>query len=178
MFSSLVYSIFLFYQLIFLGGSVQYNASVQEINQLIDRGLYKESFIILSKIRNETIFDNPQLSELAYVLSLKLPVNTFRYDIQKEKLTYSEKGIYLARRNKLEEANHFLRAGILSTSTDDSLVKLFEIYAHFNRNRVYKRRNPSTTNMYISRQVNTKLDHNDAILVLDLMKKKEKLLNY
>jgi hypothetical protein len=160
-----------------LGGSVQYNASVQEINQLIDRGLYKESFIILSKIRNETIFDNPQLAELAYVLSLKLPVNTFRYDIQKEKLTYREKGIYLARRYKLEEANHFLRAGILSTSTDDSLVKLFEIYAHFNRNRVYKR-NPSTANMYISRQVNTKLDHNDAILVLDLMKKKEKLLNY
>jgi hypothetical protein len=111
------------------------------------------------------------------VLSLKLPANAFRYDIQKEKLTYSEKGIYLARRNKLEEANHFLRAGILSTSTDDSLVKLFEIYAHFNRNRVYKR-NPSKTNMYISRQVNTKLDHNDAILVLDLMKKKEKLLNY
>ena len=177
MFSTLVYSLFLFYQLIFLGGSVQYNASIQKINQLIDRGLYIESFTKLSKIRNETIFDNPQLAELAYVLSLKLPVNTFRYDIQKEKLTNREKGIYLARINKIEEANHFLRAGILSTSTDDSLVKLFEIYAHFNRNLIYKR-NPSRTNITIASQLNSKLDHNDAILVLDLMKKKEKLLNY
>ena len=177
MFSTLVYSFFLFYQLIFLGGSVQYNASVKEINQLIDRGFYIESYNKLSKIRNETIFDNPQLAELAYVLSLKLPLNTFQFDSQKEKLTHSEKGIYLARRNRLEEANNFLRAGILSQNTDDSLVKLFEIYAYLNRNRILKR-NPSTTNRYISSQLNSKLDHNDAILVLDLMKKKEKLLNY
>jgi len=177
LFSTLIYSLFLFYQLIFLGGSVQYNTSVQEINQLIERGFYKESYLKIKKIRNETIFDNPQMSKLAYVLSLKLPANSIHFDVSREKLSYAEKGILSARENHVRQTNQYMKAGILLNSTDDSLVKLFEIYAHLNRSTIRKNISLHPSNS-VSKQLNSKLAHNDAILVLDLMKKKEKLLNY
>jgi len=177
LFSTLIYSLFLFYQLIFLGGSVQYNTSVQEINQLIERGFYKESYLKIKKIRNETIFDNPQMSKLAYVLSLKLPANSIHFDVSRENLSYAEKGILSARENQVRQTNQYMKAGILLNSTDDSLVKLFEIYAHLNRSTIRKNISLHPSNS-VSKQLNSKLAHNDAILVLDLMKKKEKLLNY
>lgn len=161
----------------FLGGSVQYNARIQEINQLIDRGSYKESYLKLQKIRNETIFANPQLSELAYVLSLKLPANSISFDIQKERLSYAEKGILSARSHDLKQTNQYIKAGILLNTSDDSLVKLYEIYAHLNQ-KTYHSGNSIKAENIISSATSAKLAHNDAILVLDLMKKKEKLLNY
>lgn len=160
-----------------MGGSVQYNSSVQEINQLVERGFYKESYVKLKKIRNETIFDNPQMSKLAYVLSLKLPANSTHFDVLREKLSYAEKGILSARENHLRQTNQYMKAGILLNSTDDSLVKLFEIYAHLNRTTIRKNISSRPINS-ISKQLNSKLAYKDAILVLDLMKKKEKLLNY
>lgn len=160
-----------------MGGSVQYNSSVQEINQLVERGSYKESYLKLKKIRNETIFDNPQMSKLAYVLSLKLPANSIHFDDLHEKLSFAEKAILSARKNHLRQTSQFMKAGILLNSTDDSLVKLFEIYAHINRTTIRKNISPRPTNS-ISKQLNSKLAYKDAILVLDLMKKKEKLLNY
>jgi hypothetical protein len=160
-----------------LGGSVQYNTSVQEINQLIERGFYKESYLKIKKIRNETIFDNPQMSKLAYVLSLKLPANSIHFDVSRENLSYAEKGILSARENQVRQTNQYMKAGILLNSTDDSLVKLFEIYAHLNRSTIRKNISLHPSNS-VSKQLNSKLAHNDAILVLDLMKKKEKLLNY
>jgi hypothetical protein len=160
-----------------LGGSVQYNNTVKEINQLVDQGLYKESYLKLKKIRNETIFDNQQLSELAYVLSLKLPSNSIKFDIQKEKLSYAEKGILFAREKDFKKTNEYIKAGIILNTQDDSLVKLYEIYEHLNQ-LTFDKPNLKSTNIIISTQLSSKLTHNDAILVLDLMKKKEKLLNY
>lgn len=177
MFSTLLYSLFLFYQLIFLGGSVQYNSKVHEINELVKLGLYKESYWKVQRIQQEHIFNNPQITDIAYVLSLKLPVGKIPMSNMDGQLTKSEKGILLGRKFDFLHAKAYFKAGILEDSSNDSLIKLFEIYAHLNQGHP---RFPSSSPKHLaeSTHLKAKMDPKDAILVLDLMKKKEKLLNY
>ncbi|MHA8049921.1 hypothetical protein V7S79_02275 [Aquirufa sp. ROCK-SH2] len=171
MFSTYFYISILIFQLFISDNAGYYNQNVSKINQLIDKKEFHKAYSEISRVEKSTIFNNHEINQLKILLSIKLNIETKEL-LKIHELKNFQLPIVLSKIGKTKEALVFLRKDIIKMN-NDSLIKLFEVYALERSQTKNKIKSNSPVKQYDS-----SLDNTDALALLDLMKKKEKFLSY
>ena len=178
MFPTLFYIFVLFYEGLFSSSSEKYNALIGQVNQQIIAKNYSKALNNARLIKRSTIFVNPEIERLIAILDLKKQSNS------KEHLTISlnsntmENDILLSHFSALEGNSKKgladLHHSIILNGNVDTLVKSYEFYAFYFPQNKLKKQARSTQMISQSQKINTQ----EALSLLDLMKKKQKNLIY
>ena len=170
MFPSYFYIFILFYQLFFSDNSGLYNQKINEVNHLITSKEFNKAFIIITKIKKSTIFENTNLSNCSTLLAIKLD-SELKEVLKYSKLTNFQRAIILSKLKKNNSALSFLKSEI-TFNNNDSLIKLYEIFSSIKPDNLASKKTLNGQNLFITN------NETEALILLDLMKKKEKFLKY
>ena len=174
MFSTLLYIVILAYQNIYSVSSEVYNTRIIEINNLLFSQKYELGVKSIKQLQEKTLFTNDELINRLQLINIKS--NHFS-DNSISKIDYTRTGIdelinisiLLSKDQKNEIAQSLLKKAIINKASTDSLIIFYELFSSHNtmRNRIFK----NTSNKRI-----VQWNANEALQLLDLMKKNEKLL--
>lgn len=174
MFSTLLYIAILAYQNVYSVSSGHYNASVMEINNLLFSKKYELGVNSIKKLQENTLFTNDELENRLQLLSIKSHRIS---DNGISKIDYLSTDIHdlinvsilLSKNQKNEMAQSLLKKAIANKPSSDSIIIFYELISSHNnlQSRIYK----NSINMRVSQW-----NANEALQLLDLMKKNEKLL--
>lgn len=178
MFPTLFYIFVLFYEGLFSSSSEKYNVQIEQINKQILAKNYVQALNNARLIKRSTVFVNPEIEKLIAILDLK------KQSKAKEQLAISlnsntmENDILLshfsAREGNSTKGLADLHRSIILNGNVDTLVKSYELYAfYFPQNKL---KNQARSNQMISQT--QKINTQEALSLLDLMKKKQKNLIY
>jgi len=179
MFSTLFYLFLLFYEGLFSKSTSEYNAEIVQLNEHIEKRQYPKALISAKSILHSRLFNNPEIE--AIVATLELTDKEFSKQ-KSDRVSISGNSInndilkshYLARYGESSNGLADLHQSIVQNGQVDTLIKAYELYAfHFPQNRVKKKSN-SAQMMNQTQKINTQ----EALSLLDLMKKKQKNLIY
>jgi hypothetical protein len=160
----------LFYQLFFSDNSGFYNQKINEVNKLITLKEYKKAFIIITDIKKTTIFENSNLNNCSILLAIKLD-SELKDALKLTNLTNFQKAIILTKLKRNTSTLSFLKSEI-TFKNNDSLIKLYEIFSSIKPDLLYSKKTLNRQNLLITN------NETEALILLDLMKKKEKFLIY
>ena len=172
MFSSIFYIIILFFQSFYAESNFGYNQQIKQINNLVSQRDFREAYELIKALEEKSVFTNNDLTRMRRSLALKVHNN--QIDIFENPRTLNDYVIYSLRlfKNKNYKTSLTFCKSIIvkQPAASDSLIKLFEIisvHAPVN-NQFNLQRNQQTSfkNMRL----------NEAMNLLDLMKRKEKSL--
>jgi hypothetical protein len=178
MFPTLFYIFILFFEGLFNTSSKQYNVAIAEINQQVLAKNYKQALIGAKSIKKATIFVNPEIERLIAVLELKSRKN----GIEKQALALNSQSMdidillshFSANAGSQQKGLIDLQNSIKKNGNVDTLVKTYELYAfNFHQNKL-KKQAKSTQMISQTQKINTQ----EALSLLDLMKKKQKNFIY
>jgi flagellar biosynthesis chaperone FliJ len=178
MFSTLFYLFLLFYDGLFAKSSEEYNAQITQLNKQIATHQYKKALHNAESIQKLSLFTNPEIEHLIAVLKLK----THQHTNQTKLILIKDQSInndilysyYMALNGNSKEGYADLHRSIIQNGNVDTLVKAFELYTiNFPQNKLKKQSN-SAQMISQSQKINTQ----EALSLLDLMKKKQKNLIY
>ena len=178
MFPTLFYIFILFYEGLFNTSSKQYNVAIAEINQQVQAKNYKQALIGAKSIKKATLFVNPEIERLIAVLELKSRKN----GIEKQALALNSQSMdidillshFAANAGSQQKGLVDLQNSIKKNGNVDTLVKTYELYAfNFHQNKL-KKQAKSTQMISQTQKINTQ----EALSLLDLMKKKQKNFIY
>jgi hypothetical protein len=164
MFSTWLYLFLLFFDGFFSKSAEEYNIQISHLNQQISQGHF--------------IFTNPEIEQVIAVLELKTNPRHYKtsqvilqnHTIEND-ILYS---YFLAKKGNTKEGLADLHRSIIKNGNVDTLVKAYELYAiNFPQNKLKKQAN-SAQMISQSQKINTQ----EALSLLDLMKKKQKNLIY
>jgi hypothetical protein len=174
-FNTFFYIAILVYQSFYSVSNYTFNQRINEVNNLLVSGKYRKAKTILDDLQIHTIFNNKELNNRLSLINLKLrllpkdkQVNDFvnKNDLQ-EVINMSFLYIHLA---KSDQAQKLLMEAVIDFPSADSLVCVFEILKAQNFNkRTMQRYNKNN-------QVVHRWNETEALQLLDMMKKNEKLL--
>lgn len=179
MFSTLFYFFLLFYEGLLSMSTSEYNAEIFQLNQHILNQDYPQALVKAKSIWHSRLFNNPEIEEIIAVLELK------QSEMNKprgERISISSESIdsdilkshYSARNGYSMKGLADLHQSIIQNGQVDTLVKAYELYAfYFPQNRM-KKKASSAQIMNQTQKINTQ----EALSLLDLMKKKQKNLIY
>ncbi len=170
MFSTYFYIFILFYQLFISEKSGVYNNKIVRINELIANFHYQDAYSEILTIEKYSLFNNPKLDETKVLLGIKLNRGMKQHLINSN-LDIYQKTIILSKLGLNKQSIHNLRREIILGS-NDSLIKMFEIYS-INKNYHQLRKRTK-----LNKSKSSKMGNSDALALLNLMKKKEKFLQY
>ncbi len=172
MFSTYFYIIILFFQSLYAEGNYSYNQNIGAINTYVSEGNYNAAYVSLRKLEQRSIFTNNDLARMKRNVALKLKLDSLD-------LNYSPRGLneYVIRSLSLYQRKNFAKSLAFCKQiivdepmVSDSMIKVFEILAY----QVPKENNHISLTNQISSIKNIRL--NEAMNLLDLMKRKEKNL--
>lgn len=174
MFSTLLYIAILAYQNVYSVSSDHYNSRIRAINNLLFSKKYDLGVNSIKKLQENTLFTNDELVNTLQLLSIKTnrvsdkgisKIDFLSTDIQ-DLINVS---ILLSKNQKNEMAQSLLKQAISNNPTADSIIIYYELLSSHNtlQSRIYK----NSLNMRVSQW-----NANEALQLLDLMKKNEKLL--
>lgn len=154
--------------------SDHYNSRIREINNLLFSKKYDLGVNSIKKLQENTLFTNDELVNTLQLLSIKSnrvsdkgisKIDFLSTDIQ-DLINVS---ILLSKNQKNEMAQSLLKQAISNNPTADSIIIYYELLSSHNtlQSRIYK----NSLNMRVSQW-----NANEALQLLDLMKKNEKLL--
>lgn len=178
MFSTLFYIFLLFYDGLFSKSSEEYNAQIGQLNRQLSSHQFNQALIQAKKIQKLSIFTNPEIEHIIAVLELK----THHYSNQTKSNYLKDHSVnndilysyFMAMNGHLKEGYTDLHRSIIQNGNIDTLVKAYELYAiNFPQNKLKKQ---STSAQMISQT--QKINTQEALSLLDLMKKKQKNLIY
>lgn len=178
MFSTLFYIFLLFYDGLFSKSSEEYNAQIVQLNKQLSTHHYNEALMNAKQIQKSSIFTNPEIEHIIAVLELRTHQNTKRansifikdHSVNND-ILYS---YFMAMNGHLNEGYADLHRSIIQNGNLDTLVKAYELYAiNFPQNKL-KKQSSSTQMISQTQKINTQ----EALSLLDLMKKKQKNLIY
>ena len=174
MFSTLLYIVILAYQNIYSVSSEVYNTRIIEINNLIFSKRYESGLKSIKQLQKNTLFTNDELVNRLQLINIKS--NHFS-DNSISKIDYTMTdiddliniSILLNKDQKNEIAQSLLKKAIRNKTSADRVIIFYELISSHNnlRNRVNKRS--------LNRRI-VRWNANEALQLLDLMKKNEKLL--
>lgn len=167
MFVTLFHSILLVFQLLISDNSSSYNHKLIEINKYLQKRDYKQSFKLLRDIEKKTFFNNHQLDNLLLLLSIKTGERYFIRGNNKilTSIKYFENG-------KKNISFSILQKEIAHKQSD-TCIKWFEIL-----NSKIKLTNNSTLELRTIQNNFKEFNKKDALDILNLMKNKEKYIQY
>jgi hypothetical protein len=178
MFSTLFYIFMLFYDGLFAKSSEEYNAQILQLNKQITLHQYAKALTNAQSIQRSSIFTNPEIEHLIAVLELKTHQNTEH----SPSILIKDHGVnndilysyFMAMKGDTKSGYTDLHRSIIENGNVDTLVKAFELYAiNFPQNKLKKQ--ASSAQMISQTQ---KINTQEALSLLDLMKKKQKNLIY
>ena len=178
MFTTLFYIFILFYEGLFNASSKQYNVAVAEINQQVQAKNYVQALKGAKSINQATIFVNPEIERLIAVLELK----SRKDGMDKQTLALNSQSMeidillshFSANAGDQQKGLTDLQNSIKKNGNVDTLVKTYELYAfNFPQNKL-KKQAKSTQMISQTQKINTQ----EALSLLDLMKKKQKNFIY
>jgi hypothetical protein len=176
MFPTLFYIFILFYDGLYSRSSQEYNGQVSQINTLITKQKFKEALVSAKTLQHSSIFVNVEIEKLIAVLELKTQKKDEKA-IHLELNDYSINNDILfshieAQNGDSKKGLADLQFSIIKNGNVDTLVKAYELYAiNFPQNK-FKKQSSSTKVISQSQKINTQ----EALSLLDLMKKKQKNL--
>ena len=178
MFSTLFYIFLLFYDGLFSKSSEEYNAQIVQLNKQLSSQHYNQALIHAKQIQKSSIFTNPEIEHVIAILELRthhnsnLTNSSFIKDHSiNNDILYS---YFMAMNGHLKEGYADLHRSIIQNGNMDTLVKAYELYAiNFPQNKL-KKQSTSAQMITQTQKINTQ----EALSLLDLMKKKQKNLIY
>lgn len=177
MFSTLFYIFLLIYEGLFSGSSGDYNSKINDINLQIQSNQLDIALVNAEKLRNNSFFINPEIEKIIGLLHLK--VNSINYrnktvalssDVSNDILS----SYFLAKRGDAKKGLDDLKLSIIANGGVDTLVKTFELQASNLPRSVLKKQQNATQTISLTQRINTQ----EALSLLELMKKKQKNLIY
>jgi hypothetical protein len=169
-FSTWFYIVVLFFQSLIAESNSVYNQQIQSINQLIYQKKYPDAYRATEQLEIQSIFTNNDLMRLKR--NLMLHVNVKNKDTIYKPRTFGDyviKSLDYYQNKQYDFALDLIRLSMTEENANmDSLICYYEIIA-FNKPQ------NSTIRKTINRQASLKqLRINEALNILDLMKRKEK----
>ena len=172
MFSTLFYILILFFQSIYAESNFRYNQHIQEINENISDNKLKAAFNQIQQLEKRGIFTNNDLLRMKRNLGLKihskLPLSNFQPRTLNE---FVIRSLALYQSKAFGQSLTFCKNIIVQEPvSSDSMIKVFEILAS---------QAPVDKSKMLVRNQNTQIKNiqlNEAMNLLDLMKRKEKTL--
>jgi len=179
MFSTLFYLLILFYEGIFLKSSTDYNNKIIQLNTSISKHHYKKALNVAIQLKNSRIFNNPETESLIAILELK---NKEVFHSEKGQISFTNKSIYnsilkshcLAKYGKSSLGLKDLEETIIQNGNMDTLIRAYELYAFYFPQNKLKKQAKSAQMISQAQKINTQ----EALSLLNLMKKKQKNLIY
>jgi hypothetical protein len=176
MFPTLFYIFVLFYEGLFSVSSEKYNAQINQVNQQIIAKNYSQALKSAQLIKQSSIFINPDIERLIAILDLKNRKATKKRLNIMLNSTSLEGDIlsshFLAKEGDLRGGILDLKNSIIKNGNIDTLVKSYELYAFYFPQNKLKNQAKSTQMISQTQKINTQ----EALSLLDLMKKKQKNL--
>ena len=172
MFSTYFYIIILFFQSLYAEGNFRYNQNIGTINTYVSESNYRAAYVSLRKLEKRSIFTNNDLARMKRSVSLKIQAESIDLNHRPKALNeYIIQSLSLYQRKYFAKSLAFCKQIIVSGPfVSDSMIKVFEILAY----QVPKESNKSSQMNQIGSTNNIRL--NEAMNLLDLMKRKEKNL--
>jgi hypothetical protein len=178
MFTTLFYIFILFYDGLYSKSSKDYNDQINQLNSLIIKQQYSQALLTAKSIQHSSIFVNAEIEELIAVLELKTHQrNEKSIQLALSDFSISNDILYShieAQNGQSKKGLEDLHSSIIKNGNVDTLVKAYELYAlNFPQNR-FKKQASSAQVISQTQKINTQ----EALSLLDLMKKKQKNLIY
>jgi len=179
MFSTLFYLFLLFYEGLFSKSTSDYNAEIVHLNELIEKRQYPKALVSAKSILYSRLFNNPEIEAIVATLELRdkefTKQKSYRVSISGNSIDNDIlKSHYLASYGESSTGLADLHQSIIQNGQVDTLIKAYELYAfNFPQNSVKKKSN-SAQMMRQTQKINTQ----ESLSLLDLMKKKQKNLIY
>jgi hypothetical protein len=178
MFPTLFYLFILLYEGLFGKPSTEYNAQVMQLNQQIKNHHYQEALKNARDLNSSSLFLTPELERLIIILELKTSKQIQKNHTQLANANAVDTDIllsyYAARSGDTKKGLTELKRSIIQNGDKDTLIKSYELYAfNFPQNKL-KKQARSAEMIRQTQKINTQ----EALSLLDLMKKKQKNFIY
>jgi hypothetical protein len=149
----------------------EYNAQIQRVNRYLDQRDYSKALQVVIAMERKSIFTNNDLSRVKRYLAIKVDRKKFDLNYSPKTLgDYVLKTLTLYQNKDFEEALDYSKNSIKDISVSDSLIRIYELVA-FKSPKIFRDKKQSNQN-----QSPLNIRFNEAMNLLDLMKRKEKTL--
>lgn len=180
MFTSYLYIFLLIYQGLFSNRASVYNKDIQQVNYLIKQKRNAEALYWIKKAKGKDIFINKELEKTQALLSIRLNQlveNSSHFSSSDSNELLIEAAI-LDKQGNIDQAIALIEKGIKENPVSDTLIKQYEIYAYKWR-KLLPLLQSNKQNQLLDEQKNMNhVNTKEALGLLDLMKKKERILMY
>ncbi len=167
MFIAIFHSFLLFLQLLISDSSKNYNKKLNEIEISLVRNDFRLAKKLLRELNSKTLFNNNHIYDQMNLIDLKSQLSNFQYKPRENKILFAL--MLFESENKFHSLDYLKHEIFISQS--DSLVKWFEIIA--NQEQDFSK----LKNRNLNKERN-KVNKNEALDLLNLMKNKEKYIQY
>ncbi len=171
MFTTYYYIFILLLQSFYAESNYEYNAQIQRVNRYLDQRDYSKALQVVIAMERKSIFTNNDLSRVKRYLAIK--VDRKKFDLNYSPKTHGDyvlKTLTLYQNKDFEEALDYSKNSIKDVSVSDSLIRIYELVA-FKSPKIFRDKKQSNQN-----QSPLNIRFNEAMNLLDLMKRKEKTL--
>lgn len=179
MFSTLFYLFLLFYEGLFSKSTSDYNAEIIQLNSLIEKRQYTKALVSAQSILHSRLFNNPEIEVIVATLQLRdkefTKQKSNRVSVSGNSISDDIlKSHYLAKYGESQSGLADLHQSIIQNGQLDTLIKAYELFAFYYPKNSVKMESNSAQMMSQTQKINTQ----EALSLLDLMKKKQKNLIY
>lgn len=149
-----------------------YNAEALQINRCIQQAAYQEALVRVERLEKGSFFEDRALKKTKNLLLMRLGRKTEEVEKEENLLL---KSLMYQHNGDSQQALAVLKKGIIQRNNNDSLIHMYEIlYAHARpkNQQALAKGTQANTKTYTAMRLN------DALALLDLMKKKEKYIKH
>jgi hypothetical protein len=159
----------LFIQLYISDSAEVYNENINQLNTYLKIGEYDKANLLLNKLQSQTIFNNYELENAAFLLNLKSQYRSKKHYFVNKKIF---KALQLFENGKQLESLDFLKKD-LSKNSNDTTIVWYEILHHSAELSRFARAQKKQ-----DLKISKVFDEKEAMDLLNLMKNKEKYIQY
>lgn len=171
MFTTFYYIFILLLQSFYAESNYEYNAQIQRVNRHVDQREYSKALQVVVAMERKSIFTNNDLSRVKRYLAIK--VDRKKFDLSYSPKTIGDhvlKTLTLYQNRDFEGALVYSKNSINHVAVSDSLIRIYELIA-FKSPKIFHEKKLSYQN-----QTPVNIRFNEAMNLLNLMKRKEKTL--
>ncbi|CAM3710223.1 hypothetical protein [Aquirufa aurantiipilula] len=180
MFTSYLYIFLLIYQGLFSNRASVYNKDIQQVNYLIKQKRNAEALYWIKKAKGKDIFINKELEKTQALLSIRLNqmVENSSHFSSSDSNELLIQAAILEKQGNIDQAISLIEKGIKDNPVSDTLIKQYEIYAYKWRKLLPILKSNRQNQLLQEQQNMNRINTKEALGLLDLMKKKERILIY
>ncbi|MFL0161723.1 hypothetical protein [Aquirufa salirivi] len=180
MFTSYLYIFLLIYQGLFSNRASVYNKDIQQVNYLIKQKRNAEALYWIKKAKGKDIFINKELEKTQALLNIRLNqlVENSSHFSSTDSNELLIQAAMLEKQGNIDQAISLIEKGIKENPVSDTLIKQYEIYAYKWRKLIPILKMAKQNQLLQEQQKMNPINTKEALGLLDLMKKKERILIY